>query len=84
MSKFVWDEGDVWIVPTATELLAQLRQSYEQEGGNLNDEMPFALLLNDVCTALDLSDEERGAVLGPQGLACLAVWGDTPVSLGEK
>ncbi len=48
--------------------LAGLRQEIEQDD-DIRLETPFALALDDVCTALGLGDEERKQVLGPQGAA---------------
>jgi hypothetical protein len=61
--------------------LADFRREYEKEGGDLSEELPFLLVLTDVCLALGLSESARARVLGPRGVALLQEWEQTPVTL---
>jgi len=71
-----------------TRSLRNLRKSFEEVGGEPQDQMAFGLILADVCDALKLSRVQRFSVLGWQGESFLSDWGDTPVNLtvddGEK
>ena len=61
--------------------LADFRREYEHEGGDVSAELPFVLVLADVCLALGLSESARARVLGPKGAALLKEWEQTPVTL---
>lgn len=64
--------------------LKKLRQSFEEIGGDPEDSMPFALLLDDVCREIGLTPAERQKVLGHRGVSYLHEWGETPVRLVEN
>ena len=64
--------------------LADFRREYEKDGGSLSEELPFVLVLTDVCLALGLSESARARVLGPRGTALLLEWEQTPVALTKR
>ncbi len=61
--------------------LADFRREYEKDGGSLSEELPFVLILTDVCLALGLSESARARVLGPRGTVLLKEWEATPIVL---
>jgi hypothetical protein len=50
-----------------TKQLKAFREVFEEEAGTLCEPLPVALVLDDVCAALGLCQEERRAVLGADG-----------------
>jgi hypothetical protein len=61
--------------------LKKLRRSFEEAGGQPDDQIVFALILADICEALGLSGIQRYGVLGWKGASYLANWGDQTVGL---
>ena len=65
----------------AIERLANLRREIEAETGGLGD---AALLLADVCIALNLSEAEYLAGMGQDGADYVRQWGDEPIMLKRE
>lgn len=54
--------------------LKALRTEAQQDANIMDMEVPFALILSDVCDALGLSPIERGVVLGPTVALAVREW----------
>ncbi len=74
----------VRVGPSIVKRLATLRRELEESAELTKMQVPAALMLSDVCAALDLGPEERREVLGEKAEAAIVEWQDTPIKPTQR